>query len=217
MTPRADRDTRWKPPLHTVQRGQVYRSCNPAHSTPTLLRVESYRPGDLRAEVAEARTGRRRRQLRATQLHGTEVSVGDALRRTGYALVRSGLYIDELLLSPALNAAGHSYELNGRAVADDPRRGGYIRLAGPATVALCTGVLAAAGWHTDPEPLRHDGIGLELRIRVDGDALCPALGGLNDGEREVCFEPRGHRGDHCDLTPIGRIWWAEEPDAGANW
>ncbi|MEV0443503.1 hypothetical protein AB0I84_13185 [Streptomyces spectabilis] len=67
-----------------IKPGQTYRSCNP-HET-TRLRIESYRPGDARAHVVDATTGKRPRQILISQLHDSPLTRDGQPRRTGYVL-----------------------------------------------------------------------------------------------------------------------------------
>ncbi|MFD7413498.1 hypothetical protein [Kitasatospora purpeofusca] len=67
--------------------GQVYRDCDPRSSV--TIRIESYRPGDARAHVVDAVTGKRFRQILAHTLHDSATTKTGKPRRTGYALVRA--------------------------------------------------------------------------------------------------------------------------------
>ncbi|MFH9072708.1 hypothetical protein [Streptomyces alboflavus] len=64
--------------------GQTYRSCNPRETT--RLRIESYRPGDAHARVADATTGKRPRWILVGQLHDSPLTWDGKPRRTGYVL-----------------------------------------------------------------------------------------------------------------------------------
>lgn len=64
--------------------GQVYRSCDP-HGGPRI-RVTAYTPGDARAHVVDADTGKRPRQMLVTQLHESALTRAGRPRRTGYVL-----------------------------------------------------------------------------------------------------------------------------------
>ena len=67
-----------------IQPGQTYRHCNPRESI--RIRITTYRPGDARAHVVDAVTGKRFRQILVTHLHDSDRTKTGARRRTGYAL-----------------------------------------------------------------------------------------------------------------------------------
>lgn len=67
-----------------IQAGQIYRSADPRDDI-TIL-IESYRPGDLRAHVVDAHTGKRPRQVLVRNLHESAYTKQGAKRRTGYIL-----------------------------------------------------------------------------------------------------------------------------------
>jgi hypothetical protein len=67
-----------------IQPGQIYRSCDPRESI--RIRITAYRPGDARAHVVDAVTGKRFRQILVQQLHESPVTATGRRRRTGYVL-----------------------------------------------------------------------------------------------------------------------------------
>lgn len=67
-----------------IQSGQTYRSLDPRGGP--RIRIETYRPGDARAHIVDARDGKRFRQILVTALHATDTTKTGAKRRTGYAL-----------------------------------------------------------------------------------------------------------------------------------
>lgn len=67
-----------------IQPGQTYRSLDPRESI--RIRIVSYRPGDARAQVVDAVTGKRQRQILVTCLHDSPLTRDGQPRRTGYAL-----------------------------------------------------------------------------------------------------------------------------------
>lgn len=69
--------------------GQVYRSADP-RGGPTV-RVKAWRPGDARAHVVDAHTGKRHRQILAHTLHATATTRNGEPRRTGYVLAQDTL------------------------------------------------------------------------------------------------------------------------------
>ena len=69
-----------------IEPEQVYRSCDPRDDPPIRIRIESYRPGDARAHIVDAATGKRFRQILVTQLHDSPTTRDGQPRRTGYAL-----------------------------------------------------------------------------------------------------------------------------------
>ncbi|MFF7130357.1 hypothetical protein [Streptomyces sp. NPDC008240] len=67
-----------------IQPGQTYRSLDPRGGP--RIRIESYRPGDLRAHIVDAATGKRFRQILVTALHDSPTTRDGQPRRAGYAL-----------------------------------------------------------------------------------------------------------------------------------
>ena len=70
----------------TIEPGQIYQSCDPRDQPPIRLRIESWRPGDARAHVVDAATGKRFRQILVNSLHDSPTTKTGQPRRTGYAL-----------------------------------------------------------------------------------------------------------------------------------
>ncbi|MFI2078592.1 hypothetical protein, partial [Streptomyces triculaminicus] len=69
----------------TIRVGQIYRHC--AHGGPHI-RITSYTPGQARAQVVDAVTGRNARSLLVRQLHEGPITATGRLRRAGYVLER---------------------------------------------------------------------------------------------------------------------------------
>lgn len=69
-----------------IRAGQVYRDCDPRSSV--TIRIVTYRPGDARAHVVDAVTGKRYRQILARTLHDSATTKAGQPRRTGYALAQ---------------------------------------------------------------------------------------------------------------------------------
>jgi hypothetical protein len=69
---------------HRIEPGQTYRYCDPRENI--RIRIESYRPGDARAHVVDAVTGKRPRQILVTALHESATTRDGKPRRAGYAL-----------------------------------------------------------------------------------------------------------------------------------
>ncbi|OKJ06813.1 hypothetical protein [Kitasatospora sp. CB01950] len=65
--------------------GQIYTACDPRSGT--TIRIISYTPGDARAHVVDAITGKRPRQILAVSLHLAGTGAWGKPRRTGYRLV----------------------------------------------------------------------------------------------------------------------------------
>ncbi|MCF3101460.1 hypothetical protein IPZ58_07685 [Streptomyces roseoverticillatus] len=72
----------------TIRAGQVYRSCDPRDNG-RRIRIQSYFPGNLRAVVVDADTGKRTRPLLAATLHVSATTKSGAPWRTGYVLEAS--------------------------------------------------------------------------------------------------------------------------------
>ncbi|MGW1840802.1 hypothetical protein [Streptomyces sp. NPDC002067] len=73
---------------HWIQPGQIYLSCDPRDSV--RIRITSYQPGDARARIVDAVTGKRPRQIRVSSLHASPIAESGRPRRTGYALETGG-------------------------------------------------------------------------------------------------------------------------------
>ncbi|MFE5871625.1 hypothetical protein ACFQ6V_23675 [Streptomyces roseifaciens] len=69
----------------TVQADQIYRSCDPRDNG-RRIRIQSYFPGNLRAVIVDADTGKRTRQLLVDQLHIEATTQSGTPWRTGYVL-----------------------------------------------------------------------------------------------------------------------------------
>jgi len=67
-----------------IRPGQTYRACDPRETI--RIRITTYRPGDTRAHVVDAVTGKRPRQILVSSLHASPTTRDGKLRRTGYAL-----------------------------------------------------------------------------------------------------------------------------------
>jgi hypothetical protein len=67
-----------------IQPGQTYRSLDPRGGP--RIRIETYRPGDVRAHIVDAHDGKRFRQILVSQLHASDTTKTGAKRRTGYVL-----------------------------------------------------------------------------------------------------------------------------------
>ncbi len=67
-----------------IAKGQIYASCDPREDRPIRIRIESYQPGDVRAHVVDADTGKRSRRLLVDRLHETATTKAGQPRRTGY-------------------------------------------------------------------------------------------------------------------------------------
>jgi len=68
-----------------IQPGQTYTSCHPLDEA-RRIRIETYRPGDVRAHIVDADTGKRFRQILVSTLHDSNRTKSGAPRRSGYAL-----------------------------------------------------------------------------------------------------------------------------------
>ncbi|XUM00304.1 hypothetical protein ACQ86F_25675 [Streptomyces venezuelae ATCC 10712] len=66
-----------------ITEGRVFAACHPEDTA--RLRVVRYEPGDLRALVADAETGVRRRLILASSLHASPLTTRGGRRRSGYA------------------------------------------------------------------------------------------------------------------------------------
>lgn len=69
-----------------IKPGQIYRHCDPRESI--RIRITAYRPGDARAQVVDAVTGKRFRQILVKDLHESPVTATGRRRRSGYVLDR---------------------------------------------------------------------------------------------------------------------------------
>ncbi|MEV8324581.1 hypothetical protein [Kitasatospora sp. NPDC056731] len=69
-----------------IKPGQIYTDCDPRSSI--TIRIVDYTPGDARAQVVDATTGKRQRQILVHTFHVSAVTKAGKPRRTGYALVQ---------------------------------------------------------------------------------------------------------------------------------
>ncbi|MFF8412868.1 hypothetical protein [Streptomyces omiyaensis] len=67
-----------------IRPGQTYRSADPRDSI--RIRIKSYAPGENRALVVDAVTGKRPRPMLVNALHATATTKAGKPRRTGYIL-----------------------------------------------------------------------------------------------------------------------------------
>ncbi|WP_372407476.1 hypothetical protein [Streptomyces luteireticuli] len=72
-------------PDTAISVGQIYLAC-PVSDGSRRIRIESYAPGDARAEVVDADSGKRPRQILVTQLHSSPLTEYGRPRRNGYAI-----------------------------------------------------------------------------------------------------------------------------------
>lgn len=70
---------------HAIRPGQVYTDCDPRGGA--TLRILRYTPGDARAHVVDATTGKRPRSVLAHRLHASATTTTGRSRKTGYRLV----------------------------------------------------------------------------------------------------------------------------------
>ncbi|MFB7828871.1 hypothetical protein [Streptomyces hydrogenans] len=87
-----------------ITAGRVFAACHPEDTA--RLRIVQYEPGDLRALVADAETGARRRLILASSLHASPLTTGGAQRRSGYAPEDAGLGDDASVAELQQPAAG---------------------------------------------------------------------------------------------------------------
>ncbi|MFI5800951.1 hypothetical protein [Streptomyces sp. NPDC051677] len=66
-----------------IRPGRIFVACDPRDSI--RIRIEQYKPGDMRALVADAATGRRRRLMLISALHASASTNAGVPRRSGYA------------------------------------------------------------------------------------------------------------------------------------
>ncbi|MDH6499567.1 hypothetical protein [Streptomyces sp. SAI-149] len=66
-----------------IKPGRIFVACDPRDSI--RIRIEQYKPGDMRALVADAATGRRRRLMLISALHASAFTNAGVPRRSGYA------------------------------------------------------------------------------------------------------------------------------------
>lgn len=70
--------------MPAVKPDQTYRSADPRGGP--RIRITAYTPGDARAHVVDAATGKRFRQLLVSGLHTSATTKAGQPRRTGYVL-----------------------------------------------------------------------------------------------------------------------------------
>ncbi|MGW4850180.1 hypothetical protein ACWEPZ_02965 [Streptomyces sp. NPDC004288] len=65
-----------------IEKDQTYSAADPRETT--RIRITSYTPGDARAHVVDAHTGKRPRPILVRSLHDSPTTKTGAQRRTGY-------------------------------------------------------------------------------------------------------------------------------------
>lgn len=98
-----------------IQPGQIYRHCDPRESI--RVRIAAYRPGDTRAEVVDAVTGKRPRRILVKDLHESPVTATGRRRRSGYVLDRDALKTPQEAVD---GSQGASEGVSGQREAPDP-------------------------------------------------------------------------------------------------
>ncbi|MEU5426895.1 hypothetical protein AB0H73_15000 [Streptomyces olivoreticuli] len=68
----------------SIKAGQIYRCCAPRGGP--RIRIESYTPGAARAQVVDAETSKRPREVLVSHLHASPVTDTGRRRRAGYVL-----------------------------------------------------------------------------------------------------------------------------------
>ncbi|MFI6464576.1 hypothetical protein [Streptomyces sp. NPDC050538] len=66
-----------------IKPGRIFAACDPRDSI--RVRIEQYKPGDMRALVVDAVTGQRRRLMLISALHASAFTNAGVPRRSGYA------------------------------------------------------------------------------------------------------------------------------------
>jgi hypothetical protein len=99
-----------------IQSGQIYRPCDPRGGA--RIRITAYRPGDARAHVVDAVTGKRPRQILVKDLHESPVTATGRRRRSGYVLDRDTPEVPqeatERRLSASEGSSGDAEALRGQ-------------------------------------------------------------------------------------------------------
>lgn len=70
--------------MSSIEPGQVYRSADPRGGA--RIRILRWQPGWNRAQVVDAATGKRQRQILVSALHLDSKTKSGQPRRTGYVL-----------------------------------------------------------------------------------------------------------------------------------
>ncbi|MCX5233881.1 hypothetical protein OG824_01345 [Streptomyces prunicolor] len=66
-----------------IKPGRIFAACDPRDNI--RIRIEQYKPGDMRALVVDAVTGQRRRLMLISALHASALTNAGVPRRSGYA------------------------------------------------------------------------------------------------------------------------------------
>jgi hypothetical protein len=66
-----------------IKPGRIFAACDPRDNI--RIRIEQYKPGDMRALVVDAVTGQRRRLMLISALHASAFTNAGVPRRSGYA------------------------------------------------------------------------------------------------------------------------------------
>lgn len=73
-----------------IEKGDIYRSCDPREGASRQIRITSYRPGEAKAHIVSHPDGKRFRQILVKALHESDTTRDGEKRRNGYVLVRKG-------------------------------------------------------------------------------------------------------------------------------
>ncbi|MFI1226282.1 MULTISPECIES: hypothetical protein [unclassified Streptomyces] len=143
--------------------------------------------------IVDAATGRRERVVEAKQLHPYPVGPRGGQHRRGYVHTATREWVEHLV-DRALR--GHPFTIAASSIAQDPWRGGYLRLRHEVTLPAVRAIVAAleaAAWTVEPSTAAED----ELRVRLRGQLTCPATRAGSAG-RWYCDLDRDHRHEHRD-------------------
>ncbi|MEU3704854.1 hypothetical protein AB0E82_21500 [Streptomyces anulatus] len=196
---------------HHLERGQVYRSCAVTAGPPRYVRILVGAPGRKHVTIVDAATGQRERNVDARQLHPYPVGPRGGEHRRGYVHTPTREWVEHLA-DQALR--GHPFTIAASSIAQDPWRGGYLRLRPEVTLPAVRAIVAAleaAAWTVEPSTVGED----ELRVRLRGQLTCPATH-VGSAGRWYCDLSRDHRHEHRDDETL-ETWDDDTPERAAWW
>ncbi|MDW4918689.1 hypothetical protein [Streptomyces californicus] len=178
---------------------------------PQYVRILVGAPGRKRVTIVDAATGRRERDINADQLHPYPVGPRGGQHRRGYVHTATREWVEHLV-DQALH--DHPFTIAGSSIAQNPWRGGFLRLQTEVTLPAVRAIVAAleaASWTVEPSTVAED----ELRVRLRGQLTCPATHSSGAG-RWYCDLDSDHRHEHRDNEAL-ETWDDDTPEPAAWW
>ncbi|MFD7861522.1 hypothetical protein [Streptomyces sp. NPDC059783] len=109
---------------------------------------------------------------------------------------------------------GHPFTIAAYSIAQNPWRGGFLRLRPEVTLPAVRAIVAAleaADWTVEPSTVAAE----ELRVRLGGQLACPATHASSAG-RWYCDLGRDHHHEHRDNETLDS-WDDDTPERTGWW